>query len=142
MNCFRYLKLCLYIIVAGAFLSGCVLFNGEKKNWKPVKLKSSAFVHKVNWADETMSMISSWYTGKPENSGLIVAANPTLIPDKLTVGPQIFIPNELLVNREPMPRKYMDELRAKTESQSSNVKKPEKKQPVLNNGDFHLFGPR
>ena len=49
-------------------------------------------------------MIARWYTGKSSNWNYIVDANPGINPNRINLGDTIFIPEELLVRRDPMPK--------------------------------------
>jgi len=68
---------------------------------------STPCVHTVRWSGETLSVIAKWYTGKFENWRALVKVNPKLKPNRIFIGSKILIPEDLVKNREPMPRKFL-----------------------------------
>lgn len=121
------------------------MFGGGEKKWAPLKPGSSGFVHKVTCSDENLEIISKWYTGKTENSVRIVESNPTIDPDRLILGSLIFIPKDILITTESMPRSHVEDSYKKKTAQKANParKDREKKQlPPPSKEDFQLFGPR
>lgn len=134
----------LSLIMAVMFNASCTLFGSGKKQWIPLKPGSSGFVHSVIWPDENLEIIAKWYTGKPENSVKLIEANPTVNPDKIVVGSLVFIPKDILVTTETMPRSCVEEAYKKKSSQKTNTTKKdrEKKQPSTTKDEFQLFGPR
>ncbi len=132
--------------MAVVMVSGCSLFGTDEKKWKPLKPAVSGFVHTVTWADENLEIISRWYTGKSENAERLMESNPTLGPEEIIVGTQVFIPKDILITTQAMPRSHVDESRKKkTVHKSSPARKDrEKKQPSPGTAkdDFQLFGPR
>ena len=136
------LMICLTVMVC--INSSCSMFGAGDKKWKPVKPKASAYVHSVTWNDETLELISRWYTGKAENAEILIAANPTVNPEKLAAGTLVYIPRQLLQRQEMMPRSHVDDsFRKKTLAKTSPVKRErDKKSPGVSSEEFHLFGPR
>ncbi len=103
-NKFLILTCCILLVT---FLSGCATTSSDEK-WKPVARHDSNKVHIVKWHDETLPAIASWYTGFSDNLEAIANANPTLSPDKIHVGDQVFIPQDLLKTRAEMSRDFLN----------------------------------
>ena len=132
----------LYIFLIVILTSSCS-FLGKEKKWKPIKPQRHAFVHTVTWSDETMELISTWYTGSTKNVDYLVKANPTVNPDKLTTGTVVYIPDKMLKTRDAMTRNFIDASKKKKTVKSKP--KPAKKPPEKSNeaeDEFELFGPR
>jgi hypothetical protein len=69
--------------------------------------KTGFYVHKVRWPEETLSHIAKWYTGTVKNWKAIAKVNPELDPKKIDTGDTIFIPEDLLISRKPMPLYFL-----------------------------------
>ncbi len=67
--------------------------------------RSDDFKHTVRWRGESLSLIAKWYTGQFENWKALARANPKLNPNRIMVGNAIHIPQEMMINKEPLPRK-------------------------------------
>ena len=63
------------------------------------------FKHTVRWRGESLSLIAKWYTGQFENWKALARANPKLNPNRIMVGNAIHIPQEMMTNKKPLPRK-------------------------------------
>lgn len=142
MNYSKIFKGLLCVILICLLSSSCS-FLGKQKKWKPIKPQRHAFVHTVTWSDETMDLISKWYTGDTRNADLLVKANPTVNPEQLTKGTMVYIPNKLLKTRDVMPRSFVHASKKKKSAKPKpkQVKKP----PATSDGaedEFELFGPR
>jgi len=68
-----------------------------------VKYTSDYFAYTVKRDNEKLEDIAGWYTGNPANRKLLAKANPDLNPDQLRAGDEVYIPGNLLKNREPLP---------------------------------------
>lgn len=73
----------------------------------PETSKLSVYSHKVRWPKETLSHIARWYTGTIKNWKAIAKVNPDLNPKKIKIGDTIYIPEDLLTLRKPMPRSFV-----------------------------------
>lgn len=132
-------------IIASILNCSCSMFGGGEKKWTPLKPGSSGFDHRVIWSDESLEIIAKWYTGKAENSVRLVESNPTIDPDRIIMGSLVFIPKDILMTTEPMPRSHVEDSYKKktTPKVNSSRKEREKKQtPPSSKEDFQLFGPR
>ena len=114
----------------------------------------SLYVHIVRWPGESLSHIAQWYTGAGKNWKILVEANPGLNPNRILIGDEIFIPNDLLKTRKPMPRDFLPLSVRKKGTKSSPVeqspKEPdetalfqpiETEQPQTQSDEMELFGP-
>jgi len=133
------------IIVVSILNCSCSMFGGGEKKWTPLKPRSPGFDHRVTWSDESLEIIAKWYTGKSENSIRLVESNPTIDPDRIIIGSLVFIPKDILITTESMPRTHVDDSYKKKTTQKTNPirKDREKKQPpTASKDEFQLFGPR
>ena len=141
----------MVILALGALVfinSGCT--GVEKKEWKPIAPRITHFVHTVQYAGETLSIISKWYTGDDKNWEILADANPHIGLEKLATGNKILIPENLLKTRKPLTEKFVDAYYQKNQPKKEPTKKrPEKKKPSSKTKtppekkeDFDLFGPK
>ncbi|HYB21219.1 MAG TPA: hypothetical protein VEH09_09825 [Thermodesulfobacteriota bacterium] len=72
-----------------------------------------SYVHTVKWSGETVSIIAGWYTGNIENWKAVVQANPNIKVYRISAGNKIFIPENLMKTREPMPKEFVDRFYSK-----------------------------
>ena len=100
------------------------------------ELQPQPYTHEVRWPGETLSLIARWYTSSDSNWEKIAEANPGLKPRRIQIGDKIFIPEELLKVRKPMPRDYVHSLAAPNRPPSTRSVQPSKDQ-----GKEELFGP-
>jgi hypothetical protein len=101
--------------------------------------KKTYSTHTVRFGGETVSIIAGWYTGYIENWKALAEANPNIDPKRVLVGSKILIPEDLLKNREPMPKEFVDSFyRPKKERVQ-----PIKAAPSPSEGEEpKLFGPK
>ena len=108
----------------------------------------------VRWPGETLSIIAQWYTGSWKNWKALSKANPTLNPKRIVIGGHIFIPEDLMKSRKPMPLSFLPSLIRKKGVQSSPPKQSSiefdavelfgpivNEQPSIESGIVELFGP-
>lgn len=65
------------------------------------------YVHQVKWEGETLSIVAKWYTGSLNNWKAIIKANPNLDPNRIVIGNDVRIPDDLLITRKPMPKSFL-----------------------------------
>jgi hypothetical protein len=94
------------------------------------------YIHRVRWPGETLSTISQWYTGSWKNWKSLSKANPSLHPNRIGIGDNIFIPEALMKSRKPMPISFLSSSVRKKSVQSF----PSKKSSIESDA-VHLFGP-
>ncbi len=137
------LILCLIVAVAG-----CGLFGKKEGAWKPVKPKSTAFVHTVRSSRETIRIIAKWYTGDTKNWNTVADANPAITPEVLSVGDTVYIPSTLLKTRTTMPTEFVNAQYRKPKSATQKeapkpLKSPPKPAPPEEEeNELELFGPK
>lgn len=100
-----YFAACLILI---SLTSGCIMTK-KTGQWAPVQQAQRSFVHIVKWPDENLAIISSWYTGSEGNEEKLADNNPNINPKQLIIGDRVFIPNDLLVRRDPMTEDFMEQ---------------------------------
>ena len=142
----------LLLLVMGAVVlicNGCNLIgaNKTKTEWKPADpVNKPPFVHIVKFPDETLRIISKWYTGDVNNWEALADANPYIDYEKITAGTRIFIPENLLKTTEPLSEEFIVSYNQESKPM---VKEEEKKVPVSKpkprpqkDEDFDLIGPK
>jgi hypothetical protein len=132
----------LIVITLAVITAGCGMLMKDTREWQPVKPGQTAYVHTVKWREETIQAIAAWYTGKKENWQALADANPVINPDRLCIGNQVFIPQELLKSREPLPRGYMVQVYETPKKVIKERKQPASRPPVDIDDEFVLFGPK
>ena len=65
-------------------------------------VSSGFFIHKVQRRGETFKTISIWYTGNPENAKALAFSNPKINPNRIKIGSQVKIPEDLVYTLDPM----------------------------------------
>lgn len=85
--------------------------------------------HTIQYRGETLYAIARWYTGDAENWRALVRANPTLDPKGLNIGDAIRIPEDIVINRDPMP------------AVKTALRLKDKTPPSRQKSDRTLFGP-
>lgn len=138
----KNLKLIVMITVVLSISIGCSLFEKKKTKWLPVKNKNQVFLHEVKWEDESYEMVAKWYTGKKENTELIINANPTLNPEQLQIGDNVFIPMKIIRTRNNFSRKYVENFYQKSVKKFKQKPVPVKIKQKKETDNFELFGPR
>jgi len=89
-----------------------------------------ALEHQVRFKGETVSLISSWYTGTPLNAKRIRNFND-LKEVRLVKGQEILIPRRLLVRTDIIPMYYILAARAERQSKIALAKEQSEKQKVI-----------
>lgn len=136
-------KLIIVLMIILSISAGCSFFEKKKTKWRPVKDKNQVFLHEVKWEDESYEIIAKWYSGKKENTELIINANPTLNPEHLKVGDRVFIPKKIIRTRNNFSRKYVKSFNKKPVTKIKQKYVPQKnRKPEKDAENFELFGPR
>jgi len=120
----------------------------------PTEPEARFYIHRVRWPGETLSIIAQWYTGSWKNWKALSNANPTLDPNQIVIGVNIFIPEDLLKSRDPMPISILSSSIRKKSVQSFQSNKPSNESdvtemfgpieadlPSVESGKVELFGP-
>ena len=83
--------------------------NSEYENEDYSSDASSGFyIHKVQRRGETFNTISIWYTGNPENARALASYNPEMDPNRIKIGSQVKIPEDLVYTLDPMSQEFVD----------------------------------
>jgi len=98
--------------------------------------KARFYVHSVRWKGETLFTIAKWYTGSGKNWQALSSANPKFNPDRIFINDKIFIPEDLMKNRKPMPLSFVPSFSRKKNVQSFQSNKPSNENDVTD-----IFGP-
>ncbi len=103
------------------------------------KYTSHYFAYTVKKDNEKLEDIARWYTGNPANHPLLAEANPDLNPHHLTIGNEVFIPDNLLKTQEPIQSSQP----APSASKPAGKAPPtEPKKPPAPDEKIELFGPK
>ncbi len=78
--------------------------------------------HRISYSGETLAVIAAWYTGRAANWQAIRDANPGLRPQRLNLGQVVIIPGDLVVQHEPMPKRFVTDNAAKVRSKGTESK--------------------
>jgi len=138
----RQMLTALIGIILSVITVGCGILMKDTREWQPVKPGQTAYVHTVKWQEETLQAIAAWYTGNKENWQALADANPIINPDRLCIGNQVFIPQELLKSREPLPRGFIVQVHETPKRVKKERKKPAPQPQVDIDDEFVLFGPK
>jgi hypothetical protein len=93
--------------------------------------KPAAYVHKVRWPGEHISIIAQWYTGSGKNWKAIAKANPKIKSNIISVGDEVVIPESLLKRRDPMPHNFLVTSFRKKPAQMAPKKEPSAKSDAI-----------
>jgi hypothetical protein len=77
--------------------------------------------HRVKYSGETLGLIARWYTGKSANWPMLVEANPGLVPERINIGDVILIPEDILVERRPLPARAVRAVPKKVKTEESRA---------------------
>lgn len=86
--------------------AGCAQHTGNHGG--PAPQLPEYFEHRVEYSGETFASIARWYTGASSNWTAIQASNPEIRPNRIKVGMNIKIPQELVTKTEKMPKPRTD----------------------------------
>ncbi|MBU2498774.1 MAG: LysM peptidoglycan-binding domain-containing protein [Proteobacteria bacterium] len=112
-SCFRYpFRKVFFLFATLSILTGCASLSDLMKTGR----KPATFIHTVKWAGESLSIIAKWRTGSLENWKALAQANPKIDPNRLQIGEEIRIPQDLLKNKKPMPEDFVASFAPKGET--------------------------
>ena len=94
------------------------------------------YIHRVRWKGETLFIISKWYTGSGNNWKALSKANPKLNPNLMIINEKIFIPEDLMKTRKPMPLSFLSSIIRKKSASSVQANRPSNENHVT-----EMFGP-
>ncbi|MBP9838497.1 MAG: LysM peptidoglycan-binding domain-containing protein [Proteobacteria bacterium] len=107
---FKKTNIVILLLIVSLTFSSCMKKTAPPppvQNKVEIPEERKDLVHKVSFQGETLALIANWYTGKSTNWKLIKEANPKLIPEKMNIGQSILIPGNLVIQREPLNKKFM-----------------------------------
>lgn len=107
----------------------------EKEVIKPSKIPIY-YTHTVKWRGESLSIISKWYTGDIRNWKTIAQHNPEMDPNQIRIGDRIIIPDQLMQNKTPLKKAYVDRHQTKPVGRDAPSDAPSRE------GTPELFGPK
>jgi hypothetical protein len=94
------------------------------------------YTHRVRWKGETLFIISKWYTGSGKNWKALSKFNPKLNPNLMIINENIFIPEDLMKSRKPMPLSFLSSFIRKKSASSFQANNPSNENHVT-----EIFGP-
>ncbi len=96
--------------LAGLVLAGCAskapIPGAEPPQPAPPQVRY--FNHEVRYSGETLGIIAEWYTNDPGLEKALLQSNPGVGSGKIRQGTRIFIPEFLMVTRDPMPKEFVE----------------------------------
>jgi hypothetical protein len=103
------------------------------------KYTSDYFAYTVKRDNEKLENIAAWYTGNPANRKLLANANPDLNANQLKAGNEVYIPENLLKNRRPLPAPESATAESEPATQTPPAEPQVKPAP---DEKIKLFGPK
>ena len=143
-------KRVLLLILLGILISlqmGCNYFTGIEGGWEQSLRQRPHFVHEARWQGETLEIIAKWYTGDRKNWPALADANPHIDFKEVAIGNSVYIPEDLLKKRDPLPREFVASCNKKAEHKPKTKPKKREKRPKPKSipeekDEFKLFGPK
>ena len=80
----------------------------KNENTIEIKPKTEQLIHEIKFQGETLGIIAQWYTGNDDNWKEIMKVNPDLVPEKLMIGQKILIPDNIVTNRTPLSKEFVN----------------------------------
>ncbi|KJR40097.1 secreted protein [Candidatus Magnetoovum chiemensis] len=115
----KLINISLLVIISAALPLSC-----ETPSQRPTSIFGTpkGYTHIVKYKGENLTIISKWYTGVFSNWIKIAKANSITKPKTLQLGDRIFIPQQLLITKKPMPPEYVGKFTAKQKKESPSDK--------------------
>ncbi len=66
------------------------------------------YTHRVTIPGESLSIIAKWYTGDLKKWEQLAAANPNLNPNRIDIGDEILIPEDMMIRRDPITKTFVE----------------------------------
>lgn len=82
------------------------------------------YIHTVELADESISIIAKWFTGDLMNWEVLAKCNPTLNPNRIFLGDKIRIPRSIMTRQDPMTAEFVQESQPQTKRKPKPVVTP------------------
>ena len=65
-------------------------------------------MHRVTISGESLSIIAKWYTGDLKKWEQLADANPNLNPNRIDIGDEILIPEDMMIRKDPITKRFVD----------------------------------
>lgn len=126
MSLSKGIRFLILAILSCTTLSACI-HAPDQSNIKNIPAQEIR-IHRVNFPNENLSMISLWYTGNAKNWYILRTYNGHLrSASNLSTGNVIRIPSDIMIRMDEMPAGFVAEQRAKLKRVK---KKPTSSTPV------------
>lgn len=118
--------------------------NTDKEEQPP----PAFLIHTVSFPGENLSLIAKWYTGAAKNWELVAEYNPQINPNRIFKGDKIRIPIELVEQKEPLPKKFIEKFKNRKKEQTTkdenktNERDLQQIEEEVTAEDLPLFGPK
>ncbi len=81
----------------------------SKQKKLPVQpLGRTYHMHRVTISGESLSIIAKWYTGDLKKWEQLAEANPNLNPNRIDIGDEILIPEDMMIRKDPITKRFVD----------------------------------
>lgn len=82
------------------------------------------YIHTVELADESISIIAKWFTGNMMNWEVLAKCNPSINPNRIFLGNKIRIPRSLMTRQDPMTAEFVQESQPHPKKKGKTKPKP------------------
>jgi hypothetical protein len=107
------------------------------------------FLHRVTIPGESLSIIAKWYTGDLKKWEQLAEANPNLNPNRINIGDEILIPEDMMIKKDPITKSFVDSFAPKSRSEkvvsepeSETEPPPPQPEPIVEETDIELVPPK
>lgn len=104
--------------------------------------------HRVTISGESLSIIAKWFTGDLKNWEQLAAANPNLNPNRIEIGDEILIPEDMMLRKDPITKSFVNSFAPKPRKKKIVTKpvpkpvSPPPPDPVEEETDLELVPPK
>lgn len=116
---------------------------------KPLPIQPTGrnyYSHRVTLQGESVSIIAKWYTGDLKNWKILAEANPNLNPNRIELGDEILIPEDLMIRRDSISKSFVDSFTQKKRKISTSPPptpiSPPPPEPAEEDNDIELVPPK
>ena len=107
--------------------------KSKRKIQKPLPTQPvgrSYYQHRVSIIGESLSIIAKWFTGNLKNWEQLASANPHLNPNRINIGDEILIPEDMMIRKDPITKGFVDSFTSPPKKKKAAVKpEPEVSEP-------------
>jgi len=97
----------LIIVTSCLLLCSCMFQQQPVAPLEEISEEPVYFIHTIEHPGESLWIIANWYTGDGAQWKTLLEQNPELNPYGLQLGDKISIPEDLLTNSKPLPRRVV-----------------------------------